>query len=167
MRSLLALAALVGLCAAPDAQVVRYVDGLFIQSGAGGAPIELIAWAESTSRGQLRMSRGTLEDAPAVNTIARVMCSIPLWQPVGAFVASEALFRDERAERRQLAFATRKLNIYAVEMRVADLEKRETIDSLLRNVRASQDAPGYAFIVLSGGDYQRFYPIRLTTVDGR
>jgi hypothetical protein len=166
MRVLLLTASLVAVgVAAIPAQTVRYVDGLFIHTGPDGGPIELIAWAEATSRGQLRMSRGTLEDAPAVDTIARIMCSIPLWRPVGAFVTTTGLFVEERTERRNLAFAVRKLNIYALEVRIADLEDRAKIDALLRAVRASQDTPGYAFIVLSGGDYQRFYPVRLTPAE--
>jgi hypothetical protein len=145
------------------AQTVKYIDGLFIHDGKQAT--ELIAWAEITGRGQLTMSRGSLEDAPTIHVINRIMVSIPLWKPVGAFVASTALFQDDQAERRNMSMAARKLNIYAMEVRVSDLESRDKIDSMLRSVRASQDSPGYAFIVLSGGDYQRFYPIRLTPVE--
>jgi hypothetical protein len=166
MRILLLSAAVAAaLAVAPLAQVVRYVDGLFIHPGDGGAAIELIAWAEATSRGSLRMTRGSLDDAPAVRVVARVLSSIPLWRPVGAFIATTDVFRDERAERRLLPFATRKLNIYAIEVRISDLERREKIDQLLRDVRASADMPGYAFVVLSGGDYERYYPVRLSPAD--
>ena len=148
-----------------NAQTVRYVDGLFVYTGISDVPIELKAWAELTSRGQLRMSRGSLSDAPAITTIRHLRCSIPMWIPVGAFIATEALFLDERAERRNMSIAARKLNVYALEVRVADLERRDKIEQMLEAVHASQDSPGYAFVVLSGGDYQRFYPIRLTAVD--
>ena len=163
------LAAVLSLLATVSlpAQTIRYIDGLFIHTdtSAASAPIELIAWAEATSRGQLRMSRGTLEDAPTVNEVKRILCSIPMWRPVGAFVTTTALFSEERSERRNMSIAANKLNVYALDVRIADLEKREKIESLLKAVRASPDVPGYAFIVLSGGDYQRFYPIRLTPLD--
>ena len=149
-----------------DAQTVRFVDGLFLYtSNKSEQPIELKAWAELTGRGQLRMSRGSLSDAPVVTTISHLRCSIPMWIPVGAFIATDALFVEERSERRNMSLAARKLNVYALELRIADLERRTKIDSMLEAVNASQDSPGYAFVVLSGGDYQRFYPIRLTPVD--
>jgi hypothetical protein len=164
MRILLALSCLALLAGGRvTAQTVRYVDGLFINDGKES--IELIAWAELTSRGQLRMSRGSLEDAPAIHEIRRILCSVPLWRPVGAFVTSDALFHEERSERRNMSIAVNKLNVYAMEVRIADLERRDRIDSLLKAVRATPDTPGYAFIVLSGGDYQRFYPIRLSPAE--
>jgi len=108
------------------------------------------------------MTTGTLEDAPTVHEITRILCSLPLWKPAGILITTERIFREDRVEQRQLAFAVRKLNVYALELRVVDLERRAKIDSLLKTVRASHDAPGYAFVVLTSGDYRRYYPIRLT-----
>jgi hypothetical protein len=63
-------------------------------------------------------------------------------------------------------FAVNKLNVYALGLRVADLERREKIDSLLKAVRASYDNPGYAFIGMeSDGINARFYPMRLTPLE--
>jgi hypothetical protein len=166
MHSALRIAlALAAVAAAPHEHAVaggqvRYIDGLFVASK--GGVVELIAYAEEMNRGTLRMQQGSLEDVPVVHELTRLMSSIPLWPPVGVIVASEAIFHDDRAERRRLAIAGQKVNVYAVEIRVADLERRDRIESLLKSVKASYDSPGYAFIILASGDYHRYYPIRLT-----
>jgi hypothetical protein len=153
------LVALVG-----EAQVVRYIDGLFI-APKGGAPIELVAYAESLSTGMLRMQHGTIEDAPLVHELVSVLASIPNWQPQSVTVSTEQIFRDERAERRGLVFAVSKLNVYALGLRIADLERRDKIESLLKSVRASYDNPGYAFVAMRSEGYVRYYPMRLTPME--
>lgn len=166
-RWLLLTAACVTIASPAAAQGVRYVDGLFVHSAdsVSGAPLELIAYAELTGSGMLRMVHGTLEDAPVVHEVRRVLCSLPNWRPVAAVVATTALFRDERAERRQVPIAAHQRNIYAVEVRIADFETRARIDALLRSVGASADTPGYAFVVIDNAGYRRFYPIRLTPIE--
>jgi hypothetical protein len=149
---------------APEAQVVRYVDGIFVAPRTG-APVELIAYAEQTSVGRLRMAEGTLDDAPLIHEAVSVLASRPHWKPIGAFVTTTHLFQDERAERRNMSFAVSKLNVYALGLRIADLENRERIEDLLRAVRASYDTPGNAFIVMSSDGYIRYYPMRLTPLD--
>jgi hypothetical protein len=156
------LGALAGI--APHAQVVRYIDGIFV-APRKGAPIELIAYAEQTSVGRLRMAQGTLEDAPLIHEAVSVLTSLPHWKPIGAFVTTTELFQDERAERRNMSFATSKLNVYALGVRIADLENRERIEDILKAVRASYDKPGYAFIVMSSDGYIRYYPMRLTPLE--
>jgi hypothetical protein len=146
------------------AQVVRYIDGIFV-APREGTPVELIAYAEQTSAERLRMAEGTLDDAPLVYEAVSVPASLPHRQPIGVFVTTTELFADERAERRALSYSLAKLNIYALGIRVADLETRKRIDDLLRAVRASYDKPGYAFIVMSNDGYLRSYPLRLTPVE--
>jgi hypothetical protein len=146
------------------AQVVRYIDGIFV-APRKGAPIELIAYAEQTSVGRLRMAEGSLEDAPLIHEAVSVLTSLPHWKPIGAFVTTTELFKDERAERRNMSFAMSKLNVYALGLRIADLESRERIDEILRAVRASYDNPGFAFIVMSSDGYIRYYPMRLTPLE--
>jgi hypothetical protein len=148
------------------AQTVRYIDGVFV-APRGGAPIELIAYAEARSTGMLNMQRGTLEDAPLVHELVSVLTSIPNWRPQSVTVSTEEIFRDERAERRALVFAVNKLNVYALGLRISDLERREKIESLLKSVRASYDNPGYAFIGMQSDGYVRYYPIRLTPMERR
>ena len=136
-----------------------YIKGLFVGTREG--PVELIAWAEAAARGRLSMASGSIEDVPVVPNVMRVLCNLPLWRPVDVMVASHAIFSDERAERRHLRFATRPLNIYALEMRVADLERRATIERLFRSVRANDDRPGYVFLVLESSGLLRYYPFRI------
>ena len=162
MRPLAFVAALLTTAGALNAQVVRYIDGVFIAPKNASAPIELIAYAEALSTGILRMQQGTLEDAPLVHEISGAMVSVPNWRPIGAIVGTTELFRDERAERRRLAFASRPRNVYAVALRIVDLERRETIEQLLTAVQASQDRPGYAFIIIGSDAHVKYYPMRLT-----
>lgn len=169
MRSLLtcAIAAWLTASAAAAGQNTRFIDGLFVHTAesVGSAPVELIAYAELTGSGMLRMIQGDLEDAPLVSEVRGILCSIPYWRPVFAMVTTTALFRDERSEWRQLSIATAPRNIYAMEVRVADLESRARIDALLRSVRASAETPGYAFLVLDNAGYRRYYPIRLSPIE--
>lgn len=157
-----AVVALAGF--ASEAQVVRYIDGIFVAPRTG-APIELIAYAEQTSVGRLRMVEGTLDDAPLVHEVVSVLASLPHWKPIGAFVTTTELFKDERAERRNMSFAVSKLNVYALGLRIADLESRDKIEDILEAVRASYDKPAYAFIVMSNDGYIRYYPMRLTPLE--
>ena len=153
-----------GAVVAGHAQTVRYIDGVFI-APRGGAPIELIAYAEALSTGVLRMQQGTLEDAPLVHELVSVLASLPSWKPKSVTISTAQVFRDERAERRGLVFSINKLNVYALGLRIADLERREKIDSLLKAVRASYDNPGYAFIGMEADGYVRYYPMRLTPME--
>jgi hypothetical protein len=148
------------------AQTVRYQDGVFV-APRGGAPIQLVAYAEARSTGRLNMQRGTLDDAPLVHELVSVLTSMPNWRPQSVTISTEEIFRDERAERRSLVFAVTKLNVYALGLRIADLEQREKIESLLKAVRASYDNPGYAFIGMVSDGYVRYYPMRLTPMERR
>jgi hypothetical protein len=160
MAAFLTLATLTG-----DAQTVRYIDGVFVAPRGGGSPIELIAYAEMLSTGILRMQQGTLDDAPFINELVSVLASMPTWRPHSVTISSEQLFRDERAERRSLAISGGRLNVYAIGLRVADLERREKIESLLKSVKASATNPGYAFVSMQSDGYIRYYPIRLTPLE--
>jgi hypothetical protein len=144
---------------APAAEQGGYVHGVFV--GTPHGPIELTAYAEVISNGQLRMAKGSLENVPTLTDIQRILCNVPNWHAGGIFVATQEIFRDERAERREVPFATRKLNISAVELRVEDLERKERLTDLVRGVRASDTAPAYVFIVLATNGLSRFYPFRV------
>jgi hypothetical protein len=160
MRSVRALVvagvALIGV-ASSDRQ--RYVDGIFV--GTRDGPVELLTWAEQVGSGVLRLGAGTFEDIPVVPHVLRVLCSLPTWKATGVMVASHEVFRRERAERRVLPFATRPLNVYAVEMRIADLERAGAVARLFRSVRASDENPGYAFVIVHSAGMTRYYPFRI------
>ena len=160
----LSAALLVLWSAVGAAQAVRYIDGLFV-APRDGSPIELIAYAEAMSTGILRMQRGSLEDAPLVHELVSVLASLPSWRPHSVTLATEQIFRDERAERRNLAFAVSQLNVYALGLRISDLERRDKIESLLKAIRASATNPGYAFIGLQADGYVRYYPMRLSPLE--
>ena len=143
----------------------RYIKGVFVASPDGGV-IELIAYAEARSNGSLQMTGGFLEDAPTLHEVRRILSSQPLWRPIGVFVASNQIFDSDRAERRHLSIALRQLNISTYEVRASDLERRDTVERLLKSVKASVDSPAYAFVVLTmSGVAARYYPIRLTPAE--
>lgn len=146
---------------ASAAQVPEHVPGIFIASERG--PVELKAFAEEMSIGTLKIAGGTLADAPVVVPSAafRMLSALPHWTPIGFMVGSETVFYDDRAERRNIKFAARRLSVYAIELRVADLETVESVARLLRAVRASPRAPGYAFLILTSNGINRYYAMRL------
>lgn len=141
----------------------RGANGVFIRTADGVT--ELLVYAEPMQTGMLRMTRGELDQAPVIHELDSILTSLPNWRPLGVFVATAALFRDDRAERRLLPIAARMRNVYAADVRVVDLERRESINALLRSISASADSPGYAFVVLDLNGVRRCYPIRLTPLE--
>ncbi len=158
------VAALVAAGLVPAHAQRAYINGVFVGIR-DGSPVELIAWAEAGPRGMLTLTAGSFEDVPLISGVTRLLSNLPMWKPVGVMVASHEIFRDERAERRVLRFATRPLNISAIEIRVADLERREQIDRLFRSVRARDDNPAYVFLVLQSDGLVRYYPFRIALSD--
>ena len=143
----------------------RYIKGVFVASP-DGSIVELIAYAEARGNGSLEMSSGFLEDAPALHEVHSVLCSEPLWRPIGMFVASSTVFRNERADLRQLSITLRQRNVYTFEVRASDPEHRDTIERIVKSLNASVDSPAYAFVVVSmRGVAARYYPIRLTPAE--
>jgi hypothetical protein len=128
---------------------------------AGQVPVELLAFAEISSTGQLRLAAATFEDVPAVNHVYRVLCSLPGWKPIRVWISTKAIFRNEYAERRQLRFGGRQLNVYASELRIAELEQPERAARLVRSVRGTADNPAYVFVTLSNDNLAREYLVQL------
>jgi hypothetical protein len=144
----------------------RYVDGVFAQSPNG--PIELIAYAEMSGSGLLRLSHGFMEDVPTLRAGCRVLVSLPSWKPVGAILSTEAIFVDHRAERRDLRASIRSLNIYAADLEFKDLADGNLAARMLKGIKASGDMPAFVFVIVANsltrsnsGNLVRFYPIRL------
>jgi hypothetical protein len=136
-----------------------YSHGVFV--GTPHGPIELSAYAEVATNGQLRMAKGSRENIPTLSDIQRVLCNLPNWQPGAIMIASQDIFIDEKAERRELRFAVRRLNISALELKVEDLERKERLAQLLEGVGASEKSPAFAFVVMVGNGMSRFYPFRV------
>lgn len=160
MRSLRALVLVGGLLTGiTTAHAQRYVNGIFV--GTSGGPIQLITWAEQVGSGVFRLGTGSFEHIPVVPDVIHVRCSLPSWRVAGVVMASHDVFRTYLAERKVLPFATRPLNVYAVEMRIADLEKPDRVARLFRSVRASDDNPGYVFVIMHSAGMTRYYPFRI------
>ncbi len=136
-----------------------YQHGVFVATEHG--PIELSAWAEVARNGQLRMAKGSFENVPTITGVKGVLCNLPSWRPGSVFIASELIFRDERAERREIKFAMRLLNISALEMRVEDVEQKNRLNDLIRAVGGTQDVKTYVFIVMTTNGLERLYPFRV------
>ena len=138
-------------------------NGVFIRTA--DAVTELVVYAEPMQTGRLRMARGKLDQAPAIHELSSILASLPNWRPLGVFMATTALFRNDQAERRLLPTATRMRNVYATDIRVVDLERRESITALLESIDASANTPGYAFVMMGLGGVVRYYPFRLTLLE--
>jgi len=136
-----------------------YLPGVFVATEHG--PIELTAYAEVVTNGQLRMAKGSRENIPTLADIQRVLCNLPNWQPGAIMIANQEIFIDEKAERRELRFAVRRLNISALELKVEDLERRDRLAQLIQGVGASEKSPAYVFVVMVGNGMSRFYPFRV------
>ena len=140
------------------------IKGVFAATPNG--PVELIAYADRTSIGLLRMSYGTFEDIPAFHAVARVLCNLPNWRPELTWLSTRRIFKDEYAERRMLPFAVRPLNISALELRISDMEDPARVKKLLGYVRATASNPAYLFITLSIGGVTRDYIAELLIPEG-
>ena len=136
-----------------------YTTGMFIATANGH--VELTAYAEVARNGQLRMAKGSLENVPTINDVRGILCNLPSWRPGAVLIASDLIFRDYRAERRDIKFAVRLLNISAMEMRVEDVESKERRDSLIRAVGGSEEVATYVFIAMVTNGLERLYPFRV------
>jgi hypothetical protein len=141
-----------------------YAHGVFVATPHG--PIELTAFAEVTRNGQLRMAKGSLENVPTLSEVRGILCNLPSWRPGSVFIATDLIFRDERAERREIKFAVRQRNISAIEMKVEDVERPDRLASLIRAVGGSEEAHAYVFIVLVTNGLERLYPFRVKIEQG-
>ncbi len=144
----------------------RYIDGVFVASPSG--PVELITYAEPSSTGLLHLTNGSMDDVPTLGPGCRILVSLPSWRPAGVIIATEAIFKDDRAERRDLRWSVRSLNIYAAELEFRDLGDTKFVTRRLKDVRASEAMPAYVFLIVSNslsrgvrGNIVRFYPLRL------
>lgn len=141
------------------ARQVGYAHGVFV--GTEHGPVELTAYAEPATNGQLRMAKGSFENVPTFADVQRILCNVANWEPSAIFVATQEIFQDERAERREVRFALRRLNISALELRVEDLERQDRLTALIQRVGASEKSPAYVFVVMTTNGLNRFYPFRV------
>lgn len=135
--------------------------GLFI--GTLASRVELTVYAEPTHGRRLQVTKGSLRDVPTItpSVALRIFSNMPNWQPAAVVVGTAAVLREDNAETRTLPFASRMVNVFALELRVADLEQPAKVAELLESVRASGDNPGYVFVVMFSSGLMRYYPVRL------
>jgi hypothetical protein len=126
--------------------------------------IRLKAYAEFHRNGMLVLSSGSLKDIPTITDFRSIRVSLTGWVPGKAMVASMKLFEDEKAERRLVTIATKRIGVTAYEVRIADLEDPARIAELLRGVGEETGAAAYFFfgLVGDGGDGMiRYYPFKM------
>ena len=141
------------------------LPGVFVATEHG--PVELTAYAEVARNGQLRMAKGSLGNVPTAGDIRGILCNLPNWRPGSVFIASESIFRDERAERREITFAVRLRSISAFEVKVEDVERRDRLVELIRAVGGSEETRVYVFIVMVTNGLERLYPFRVVIEEKR
>jgi hypothetical protein len=146
--------------AAATVHAQRYIDGVFVHDG--GDPIELLAYAVPLASGRMALGRASFDDVPDVKQVRGVLCSIPNWKPVRVWAGSKVVFDDDRATRRELRFQVRQLNIYAVELRVPDVEQPAGVSRLARLVRATADNPLFFFVTMTSDRNVREYLVQLS-----
>lgn len=125
--------------------------------------IPLKAYCEIRRTGVMFLSSGKFKDIPTINDFQWIRVSLTGWLPGRAMVASPKLFEDERAERRLVTIATRKVGVTAHEVRIADFERPDRIAELLKGVGAETGTEAFFFFVLIGeGDGMvRYYPFKM------
>jgi hypothetical protein len=124
--------------------------------------VPLKTYAEMMRAGYLQIASGSARDIPTVNDVSYFRCSLTGWAPKGVLVASEELFKTDRAERRLIPIFVRPVAVSSVAARAADLEKPERIAELLKAVKVPEGGDqSYFFLILSSGDMTRYYPFRI------
>jgi len=159
-RSTSALAALIaaavllaGPVSAQDTAVVLFT---------GKEQIPLKTYAEFLRSGILRISSGSARDIPTVDQVDFIRCALTGWHPGSVMVTSEALFTDERSERRLTPIVIRPVGVTAVAVRAPALEDPRQVAQLLKSVGVPEGGDrSYFFLILTSGDANRYYPFRL------
>ena len=138
----------------------RYIDGVFVHDGRD--PIELLAYATSLASGGMELARASFDDVPVLTQVRGVLCSIPNWKPVRVWAGSKAVFHDDRAARRELRFQVRQLNIYALDLRVPDVDQPAGVSRLASRLGAGPDNPLFLFVTMTSDRMLREYMVQLS-----
>lgn len=113
-----------------------------------GGEVTLGPWAMSVS-GLLRMSDGALADAPPVQGFTGISVVHANWEFSGLVLAKAAIFRQERAERRQLPTFSRRIDARRSRIVASDLAEPARLARLIRDLDGSADDPVYAFVAVA------------------
>lgn len=124
--------------------------------------IPLKTYAEMLGAGILRITHGTTKDIPTIDSFRFIRCSLTGWRPASVLAAGEALFTNERSERRLIPIAQRPVGVTAVAVRVAALEDPKRVAELHRAIGEPEGGDrAYFFLILTSGGLTRYYPFRI------
>lgn len=159
MRKLVTLTFLIALAATPGFARQNFIQGVFTATESG-APIELIAWAEPTSLGSLKITQGFLDDAPILPRTYRFLVNVGGFNLIGVLAVNKDVFTQQldRLNSRMLPHSAVKLNVQTLEVGIPELEDWDKVQRLRKSVKATPDKPAVYFLILSNGPIKRFYP---------
>ena len=128
----------------------------------GKEQIPLKTYAEIMQTGVMRITSGNAKDIPTVDHVDFIRCALTGWRPGPVMIASEALFTDERSERRLTPIVVRPVGVTAVAVRAPALDDPKRVAQLLKAVGAPEGGDrSYFFLILTSSDLTRYYPFRL------
>ena len=160
-RSRLARAAALGLALliGGASQAPAQSSGVVLYTSTEQIPLK--AYAELHRSGVMQLTSGSAKDIPVIQDFLFVRCALTGWFPGRALVASEEFFKSERAERRIVPIATRKVGVTATEVRIADFESAQKIAELMRAVGVPEGGDAvYFFFTLTADGMTRYYPFK-------
>jgi hypothetical protein len=137
----------------------KFPVGVFVSSP--DETIELRAYADHHGFGRLTLAQGLLADIPAVPRIPVVLCNLPTWWLQTMWLASQRIFYDDTAERRQLNYTARRYSVTAIGASVRELNDAAGIAKLMNAVGASEVNPAYVVVALTNGHVVRDYLVEL------
>ncbi len=131
--------------------------GIFV--GTPDGPQEVGAYLSRTVTGRPRSGVGTLDEAPIVPGVVRVLCNLPHWRMRAVWLSTAKIMRDDRAERRVLKFRTRQLSVTGMFIQVVATEDPAQFKRLLDDVGATEDNAAYLFVTMESSGAIRDYVI--------
>ena len=137
----------------------RFITGIFTASESG-APIELIAWAETSRAGVFSMANGSLEDAPILPRTYRMLVNMGSYDIIGVLAVTTEVFKKplDRLAHENLKFSRVMLGVSTFEIGVPLLEDWEKVQRLRRNLKGTIDNPVVYFLIITNGANVRYYP---------
>lgn len=156
-RRTVLLAALLLAAASPVARAQAPMSGMFV--GTPDGPQELAIYAERTPVGRIKAPRMALDDAQMIAGPVRVLCNLPHFRLRSMWLSTRRVFRDDRAERRPLRVAQRRLSITAVFAEVSDSTDPERWRQLVESVGATAENPAYVFVTMENDGLLRDFVV--------
>lgn len=141
--------------AVPVGAAPKLPVGVFVASPE--ETVELQAYAGHHGFGRLTMAEGLLADIPVVDRVPMLVCNLPHWWLQTLWFASQRIFYDDNAERRQLNYTVRRYSMTTLAATARALGDPDGVTRLLRAVGATEANPGYVIASVSNGAVERDY----------